>query len=296
MALVLKDRVKETTTTTGTGTLTLAGAVAGFQSFSAIGDGNTTFYSVVHQDAAVGEWEVGVGTYTASGTTLARTTVLQSSNGGAAVNFSAGSKDVFVTYPSDKAVAVSGSPNFATVSATSLNAGTLTVGGENVATSSTVATLSATMATSISNHLPLAGGTLTGTVSGTDIYVSAVAIGVDSLLGKELHIGKAAVADVVSLTDGTSIAISFNDGQNFAVQLAGNRTLESPTNCVSGQVGSIFIIQDGTGGRTLSYGANWKFAAGTAPTLSTAASAVDRVDYIVYTSTAVQAIATLDVK
>jgi hypothetical protein len=296
MALVLKDRVKETTTTTGTGTLTLAGAVAGFQSFSVIGDGNTTFYSVVHQDAAVGEWEVGVGTYTASGTTLARTTVLQSSNGGAAVNFSAGSKDVFVTYPSDKAVAVSGSPNFATVSATSLNAGTLTVGGENVATSSTVATLSATMATSISNHLPLAGGTLTGTVSGTDIYVSAVAIGVDSLLGKELHIGKAAVADVVSLTDGTSIAISFNDGQNFAVQLAGNRTLESPTNCVAGQVGSIFIIQDGTGSRTLSYGANWKFAAGTAPTLSTAASAVDRVDYIVYTSTAVQAIATLDVK
>lgn len=296
MALVLKDRVKETTTTTGTGTLTLAGAVAGFQSFSSIGDGNTTFYSVVHQDAAVGEWEVGVGTYTASGTTLARTTVLQSSNGGAAVNFSAGSKDVFVTYPSDKAVAVSGSPNFATVSATSLNAGTLTVGGENVATSSTVATLSATMATSISNHLPLAGGTLTGTVSGTDIYVSAVAIGVDSLLGKELHIGKAAVADVVSLTDGASIAVSFNDGQNFAVQLAGNRTLESPTNCVAGQVGSIFIIQDGTGSRTLSYGANWKFAAGTAPTLSTAASAVDRVDYIVYTSTAVQAIATLDVK
>ncbi len=296
MALVLKDRVKETTTTTGTGTLTLSGAVAGFQSFSSIGDGNTTFYSVVHQDAAVGEWEVGVGTYTASGTTLARTTVLQSSNGGAAVNFSAGSKDVFVTYPSDKAVAVSGSPNFATVSATSLNAGTLTVGGENVATSSTVATLSATMATSISNHLPLAGGTLTGTVSGTDIYVSAVAIGVDSLLGKELHIGKAAVADVVSLTDGTNIAVSFNDGQNFAVQLAGNRTLESPTNCVAGQVGSIFIIQDGTGGRTLSYGANWKFAAGTAPTLSTAASAVDRVDYIVYTSTAVQAIATLDVK
>lgn len=296
MALVLKDRVKETTTTTGTGTLTLAGAVEGFQSFSAIGDGNTTFYSVVHQDGAVGEWEVGIGTYTASGTTLARTTVLQSSNGDAAVNFSAGSKDVFVTYPSDKAVAVSGSPNFATVSATSLNAGTLTVGGENVATSSTVATLSATMATSISNHLPLAGGTLTGTVSGTDIYVSAVAIGVDSLLGKELHIGKAAVADVVSLTDGTSIAISFNDGQNFAVQLAGNRTLESPTNCVAGQVGSIFIIQDGTGSRTLSYGANWKFAAGTAPTLSTAASAVDRVDYIVYTSTAVQAIATLDVK
>lgn len=156
--------------------------------------------------------------------------------------------------------------------------------------------LSATLATSISNHLPLAGGTLTGTVSGTDFYVSAVAIGVDALLGKQLHIGTAAVADIVSLTDGTSIAIDFNNGQNFAVQLAGNRTLESPTNCVAGQTGSILIIQDGTGGRTLSYGANWKFPAGTAPTLSTAISAVDRVDYIVYTSTAVQAIATLDIK
>jgi len=169
-----------------------------------------------------------------------------------------------------------------------------------VALSATLATsianVSSTMATSIANHLPLAGGTLTGTVSGTDFYVSAVAIGVDSLLGKNLHIGTAAVADIVSLTDGTSIAVDFNSGQNFAVQLAGNRTLESPTNCVAGQTGSILIIQDGTGGRTLSYGANWKFPAGTAPTLSTAISAVDRVDYIVYTSTAVQAIATLDIK
>lgn len=169
-----------------------------------------------------------------------------------------------------------------------------------VALSATLATsianVSSTMATSIANHLPLAGGTLTGTVSGTDFYVSAVAIGVDSLLGKNLHIGTAAVADIVSLTDGTSIAVDFNAGQNFAVQLAGNRTLENPTNCVAGQTGSILIIQDGTGGRTLSYGGNWKFPAGTAPTLSTAISAVDRVDYIVYTSTAVQAIATLDIK
>jgi hypothetical protein len=169
-----------------------------------------------------------------------------------------------------------------------------------VALSATLATsianVSSTMATSIANHLPLAGGTLTGTVSGTDFYVSAVAIGVDTLLGKQLHIGTAAVADIVSLTDGTSIAVDFNAGQNFAVQLAGNRTLENPTNCVAGQTGSILIIQDGTGGRTLSYGGNWKFPAGTAPTLSTAISAVDRVDYIVYTSTAVQAIATLDIK
>ena len=97
MALVLKDRVKETTATTGTGTVTLVGAVSGFQSFAAIGDGNQTYYVI--SDAATGDWEVGIGTYTASGTTLSRTTVLSSSNAGSLVPFAAGTKDVFVTYP-----------------------------------------------------------------------------------------------------------------------------------------------------------------------------------------------------
>ena len=98
MALVLADRVKETTTTTGTGTLTLAGAATGFQSFSVVGNGNTTYYAI--SSASGSEWEVGIGTYTSSGTTLARTTILTSSNSGSAVNLSAGTKDVFVTYPS----------------------------------------------------------------------------------------------------------------------------------------------------------------------------------------------------
>lgn len=102
MALVLKDRVKETTTTTGTGTLTLAGAATGFQSFSVIGNGNTTYYCIV--DSAAGSWEVGIGTYTSSGTTLSRDTILESSNSGSAVNFGSGSKDVFVTYPAELAV------------------------------------------------------------------------------------------------------------------------------------------------------------------------------------------------
>lgn len=102
MALVLKDRVKETTTTTGTGTLTLAGAVTDYQAFSVIGDGNTTYYSIAL--AGNDEWEVGIGTYTASGTTLSRDTVLASSNSGSLVNFSAGSKDVFVVYPAGKSV------------------------------------------------------------------------------------------------------------------------------------------------------------------------------------------------
>jgi hypothetical protein len=108
MALVVKDRVRETTTTTGTGTITLGGAATGFQSFSVIGDSNTTFYTI--QLANTNEWEVGVGTYTLSGTTLSRDTILESSNGGSAVNFSAGSKDVFVTYPAEKAIYVGNLP------------------------------------------------------------------------------------------------------------------------------------------------------------------------------------------
>ena len=102
MALVVKDRVRETTTTTGTGTVTLGGAATGFQSFSVIGNGNTTFYTI--QLANTNEWEVGIGTYTSSGTTLSRDTILESSNSGNAVNFSAGTKDVFVTYPAEKAI------------------------------------------------------------------------------------------------------------------------------------------------------------------------------------------------
>ena len=102
MPLVVRDRVNETSTTTGTGTFTLAGAVTGFQSFSAIGNGNTTYYAIVLQGGS--QWEVGLGTYTSSGTTLSRTTVLSSSNSGSLVNFSAGTKNVFCNYPAGKSV------------------------------------------------------------------------------------------------------------------------------------------------------------------------------------------------
>ncbi len=101
MAFVLNDRVKETSTTTGTGTITLAGAALGYQTFSAgIGNGNSCYYAIYLSGSS--EWEVGVGTV-GSGT-LSRDVVLQSSNSDAKVDFSAGIKDVFVTYPADRAV------------------------------------------------------------------------------------------------------------------------------------------------------------------------------------------------
>jgi len=108
MALVVADRVKETTTTTGTGAITLAGAEVNFVAFSSVlSDGDTTYYAIV--DDANQDFEVGLGTYATSGNTLTRTTVLASSNGGSAVNFSAGSKDVFINYPAGKSAYLDGS-------------------------------------------------------------------------------------------------------------------------------------------------------------------------------------------
>ena len=105
MALLLKDRVKETTTTTGTGDITLAGAVEGFQTFGAVlSNSDTTYYAISHRNAD--EWEVGLGTYDSTAGTIARTTILESSNSGTAVSFTSGTKDIFITLPAEKAVAL----------------------------------------------------------------------------------------------------------------------------------------------------------------------------------------------
>ena len=100
MALVLKARLKETTTTTGTGTYTLAGAVTGFEAFSQVGNGNTTYYCCTDGT----DFEIGIGTYASSGTTLARTTLLQSSNSDNAVSWSSGTRTVFCTLPAEKMI------------------------------------------------------------------------------------------------------------------------------------------------------------------------------------------------
>jgi hypothetical protein len=107
MALVLSDRVQESSTSTGTGAFTLAGASNGFQSFnSGVGTGNSTYYCI--SDSTNNAWEVGIGTYTHSTTSLSRDTVLASSNSGSLVTFGTGTKQVFVTYPAKKEAMTTG--------------------------------------------------------------------------------------------------------------------------------------------------------------------------------------------
>jgi hypothetical protein len=101
-----------------------------------------------------------------------------------------------------------------------------------------------------------------------------------------------AVAVIDTLTDGATITPDFAAGCNFTVTLGGNRTLANPTNLTAGQSGSIFVVQDATGSRTLAFGSNWDFPGGTAPTLSTAANAVDRIDYVVRSGTSIHTVFT----
>jgi hypothetical protein len=140
MALELADRVRETTAVTGTSSAVLLGAVTGFQSFAVIGDGNTCYYTISDQSGP--NFEVGIGTYSTSGPTLARTTVLSSSNANALVPFPAGTKDVFVTYPAEKSVNLDASGNVSplgTVASATWNATTISVvyGGTGLTTLTT---------------------------------------------------------------------------------------------------------------------------------------------------------------
>lgn len=133
------------------------------------------------------------------------------------------------------------------------------------------------------------GDTVAGLVIGTDVQ----AYDADTAKTDVAQSFTAAQRGAISaLTDGSTITPDFAVANNFSVTLGGNRTLANPSNLVAGQSGSIFITQDGTGSRTLAYGSYWDFAGGTAPTLSTTAAAVDRIDYIVRSSTSIHAVFT----
>lgn len=123
------------------------------------------------------------------------------------------------------------------------------------------------------------------------IYTGADVTALGETTSSDQLEGRYAV-EIATLTDGATITPDFGANQNFTVTLGGNRTLANPTNIVAGQTGSIFVVQDATGGRTLSFNSYFKFPAATAPTLSTGANAVDRIDYIVRTTTEIHAVFT----
>ena len=266
MALVLADRVRETTTTTGTGTVTLLGAFTGYQSFAAVGNGNTTYYTIAHQ--TLSEWEVGIGTYTSAGTTLSRTTILSSSNAGAAVTFSAGTKDVFVTQPSSRAVYADGT----TLTATNSSVLPVASGGTGLTTTPangaldigngtgfTRATLTAGTGISITNgagSISIAatgGGTVTsvggtGTVNGITLTGTVTTSGNLTLGGTLSGVslssqvtGTLPIANggTGSTTLGAGIGNNGQTWQNVSASRTGNTTYTNST----GQ--AIFIIAGG---------------------------------------------------
>jgi hypothetical protein len=229
MALVVKDRVKETTTTTSTGTYTLAGAVTGFQAFSVIGDGNTTYYSITNGT----DWEVGIGTYTASGTTLSRDTILESSNSGNAVNWGAGTKDIFVTYPAERSMYVNGTTITPAISAR--------LGFANLAQGSALSVLGVT-GNATADVASIAAGTDHQVLrrSGTSLAFGAVNLAQSTAITGTLPVGNGGTgattltANNVILGNGTSAVQFVAPGTNGNVLTSNGTTWTSAAPAAAG--------------------------------------------------------------
>lgn len=238
MALVVRDRVRETTNTTGTGTYTLAGAVGGFESFASVGDGNTTYY-VCTDDT---DFEVGIGTYTASGTTLARTTILESSNSDNAVDWGAGSKDIFVGQPAEKAVYLDASDQLviAGTSVTStaaelnkLDGVTATTAELNYVDVTTLGTVEASKAVTADSNADVkfgdsdklvfgAGSDLTIVHDGSDSLITDSGTGNLQIRADDFYVMKQDGSEVMIRADTDSFVKLFHDGsEKLATTSAG---------------------------------------------------------------------------
>ena len=201
MAHVINDRVKETTTTTGTGAVALGGAVTGFETFAAgIGNSNTTYYAIVHQTA--NEFEVGLGTLDGDSSDLTRTTVISSSNSDSAVDFAAGTKDVFCTIPASKLI-FEDANNDATIGRNLTVTGDLTVSGDDI-----------TMATNTSGAALIGDGTNFNPVAiSGDISIAAngtAAIGSGVIVNADVNSSAAIAMSKTAFTAGTGVSLSTN--------------------------------------------------------------------------------------
>ena len=262
MALVLADRVQETTSTTGTGTLTLAGAVSGFQSFGAIGNGNTTYYTIVSGT----DWEVGLGTYTAAGTTLSRDTILSSSSGGTAISVAAGAS-VFCDYPAGKAIlgTTSATASTGTGSVVLSNSPTLVTPNLGTPSAGVVTNLTGTASININGTVgattPTTGSftnlTANGSVQLTGNTTSSVSIGTATTTGG-LSIG-------TSLTTGT---LTFGGGLQTGTITIGQSSQNQIINICNGatQSGKSANIKIGANGAA---GSSTTISIGSAPNPST---------------------------
>jgi len=201
MALVINDRVKETTTTTGTGAVSLAGAVTGFETFAAgVGNSNTTYYCIAHQDQA--EFEVGLGTLDGDSSDLTRTTVISSSNSDSAVSFSSGTKDVFCTVPASKLI-FEDADNDVTIGRNLTVTGDLTISGDDLTL--TTNTSGAALISDGTNFNPVAiSGDITIGTTGT------AAIGSGVIVNADINSSAAIAMSKTAFTAGTGVSLSTN--------------------------------------------------------------------------------------
>lgn len=259
MALILEDRVKVNTTTTGTGTVVLAAtAPAGYQTFAVIGDNNTTYYTIAGQTTS--EWEVGIGTYYLANSSLSRDTILSSSAANAAVTFTAGTKDVFVTYPSDKSINYDAS-NLVTFTDTAFNLANATDSTKNakfnVGTINTNNSIAYNLPTSAAanNAVTLAGLGVVQTFTSVQTFTGGITASAGTLtlsggaaattsIGTNGTTGSTTIgglAQTGTIGVGRSNATQIVNIANGATISASTKTLNIGTDGVSGSITNITV-------------------------------------------------------